>query len=105
MAASCSVIRVILMFLFFHQQQQDSHSQTVSSLTTQLRDARQELREKTKEKKDADRAWQNYKDDWQTAERKLKDNLQRRDKLIEVKCWNPLPVCIITTPIDHILYL
>lgn len=89
------------MFLFFHQHQQDSHSQTVSSLTAELRDARQELREKTKEKKDADRAWQNYKADWQAAERKLKDSLERRDKLIEVKCWNLLPVCVITTPVDH----
>lgn len=58
----------------------------VSSLTYQLRDTRQELREKEKEKKEVDRFWQNYRDDRETEERRLRDSLQRRDKLIEVKC-------------------
>lgn len=60
----------------------------VSSLTAQLRDTRQELREKEKEKKEVDRLWQNYRDDRETEERRLRDSLQRRDKLIEVKCRN-----------------
>lgn len=74
---------------FCHQQQQEGHDQMVSSLTAQLRDTQQELREKEKEKKEADRFWQNYRDDRETEERRLRDNLQRRDKLIEVKCRNP----------------
>lgn len=58
----------------------------VSSLTAQLKDARQELREKQKEKKEAERFWQHYKDDQEAEGRRLRDNLQSRDKLIEVKC-------------------
>ena len=61
----------------------------VSSLTAQLRDTRQELREKEKEKKEADRAWQNIREDRDTEERKLRKSLEKRDKLIEVKCRNP----------------
>lgn len=73
---------------FCHQQQQEGHDQMVSSLTAQLRDTRQELREKEKEKKEVDRFWQNYRDDRETEERRLRDSLRRRDKLIEVKCRN-----------------
>ncbi|KAM7383053.1 hypothetical protein PAMP_002739 [Pampus punctatissimus] len=65
------------------QNQQESHSQTVSSLTDQLRDARQELREKEKQKKEADRARQNDREDREREEKKLRDTLQKRDKLIE----------------------
>ncbi|XP_040901148.1 golgin subfamily A member 5 [Toxotes jaculatrix] len=65
------------------QNQQESHSQTVSSLTGQLRDTRQELRKKEKEKKEADRAWQNTREDRERDERKLRDSLEKRDKLIE----------------------
>ncbi|KAI3361322.1 hypothetical protein L3Q82_013497 [Scortum barcoo] len=65
------------------QNQRESHSQTVSSLTAQLQDTRQELREKEKEKKEADRAWQNNREDRQREERKLRDSLEKRDKLIE----------------------
>ncbi|XP_034554072.1 uncharacterized protein si:ch73-95l15.5 [Notolabrus celidotus] len=65
------------------QTQQESHSQTVSSLTAQLRDTQQELREKEKEKKEAVRAWQNIREDRERAERKLRDSLEKRDKLIE----------------------
>lgn len=73
---------------FCHQQQQEGHDQMVSSLTAQLRDTRQELREKEKEKKEVDRFWRNYRDDRETEERRLRDSLQRRDKLIEVKRRN-----------------
>nr|XP_046255998.1 uncharacterized protein si:ch73-95l15.5 [Scatophagus argus] len=65
------------------QTQQESHGRTVSSLTAQLRDARQELREKEKEKKEADRAWQNDREQKEREERKLRESLERRDKLIE----------------------
>lgn len=65
------------------QSQQESHSQTVSSLTDQLRDTRQELRQKEKEKKEADRAGQNSREDRERDERRLRDNLDKRDKLIE----------------------
>ncbi|XP_042279165.1 uncharacterized protein si:ch73-95l15.5 isoform X1 [Thunnus maccoyii] len=65
------------------QNQQESHSQTVSSLTDQLRDTRQELREKEKQKKEADRAQQNDQEDRERGERKLRESLEKRDKLIE----------------------
>ncbi|KAF3692262.1 hypothetical protein EXN66_Car007938 [Channa argus] len=65
------------------QNQQESHSQTASSLMAQLTDTRQELREKQKEKKEADRAWQNIREDRDREERKLRDRLEKRDKLIE----------------------
>lgn len=60
----------------------------VSSLTAQLRDTQQELREKEKQKKEADRAWQNNREDREREERKLKASLEKRDKLIEVKSRN-----------------
>ncbi|KAM7421401.1 hypothetical protein PAMA_015501 [Pampus argenteus] len=66
------------------QNQQESHTRTVSSLTDQLRDARQKLREKEKQKKETDRARQNDREDREREERKLRDTLQKRDKLIEV---------------------
>uniref|UniRef100_A0A3Q2VK66 Si:ch73-95l15.5 n=1 Tax=Haplochromis burtoni TaxID=8153 RepID=A0A3Q2VK66_HAPBU len=65
------------------ESQQESHSRTVSSLTAQLRDARQELREKEKKKKEADRALQNDREDGERGERRLRDSLEKRDKLIE----------------------
>ncbi|KAK1895642.1 tRNA (pseudouridine(54)-N(1))-methyltransferase [Dissostichus eleginoides] len=65
------------------QNQQQSHSQTVSSLSEQLKDTRQALREKEKEKKEADRVWQNSREDRKREERKLRDSLEKRDKLIE----------------------
>lgn len=65
------------------QSQQESHSRTVSSLTAQLRDARQELREKEKKKKEADRALQNDREDRERGESRLRDSLEKRDKLIE----------------------
>ncbi|XP_076593633.1 uncharacterized protein LOC143324789 [Chaetodon auriga] len=65
------------------QNQQESHSQTVSSLTAQLRDTRQELREKETQRKEADRAQQNSREDREREERRLRDSLEKRDKLIE----------------------
>ncbi|TNN39350.1 hypothetical protein EYF80_050476 [Liparis tanakae] len=65
------------------QAQQAGHSHTVSSLKEQLRDTRRELRAKEKEKKEADRARQNHREDGERQERKLRDGLQKRDQLIE----------------------
>ncbi|XP_050932041.1 putative leucine-rich repeat-containing protein DDB_G0290503 [Lates calcarifer] len=65
------------------QDQQESHNQTVCSLTSQLKDIQQKLREKEKEKKEADRAWQNIREDREREERKLRHSLEKRDKLIE----------------------
>ncbi|XP_072249642.1 uncharacterized protein [Leuresthes tenuis] len=65
------------------QAQQESHSQTVASLKAELRDAQQQLRKKDQEKKEADRAWQNRREDGEREERRLKDSLQKRDQLIE----------------------
>ncbi|KAG7216554.1 hypothetical protein INR49_002041, partial [Caranx melampygus] len=57
--------------------------QMVSSLTDELRATQQELREREKGKKEADRAWQNIREERQREERKLRDSLKKRDKLIE----------------------
>ncbi|KAM3613681.1 uncharacterized protein V6R79_003510 [Siganus canaliculatus] len=65
------------------QSQQESHSQTVSSLTAQVRDLHQELREKEKKRKEADREWQKNREDREKEERKLKLSLEKRDHLIE----------------------
>ncbi|XP_030604858.1 uncharacterized protein LOC115793853 [Archocentrus centrarchus] len=65
------------------QSQQESHRQAASSLTAQLRDARRELKEQEKEKKEADRAWQADREERERGERRLRDSLEKRDKLIE----------------------
>lgn len=65
------------------QTQQDSHSQTVSSLMVQLEDTRKEMKEKEKERKEANRVWQREREDKDRQERKLMDSLEKRDKLIE----------------------
>ncbi|XP_068592001.1 protein Daple isoform X2 [Cebidichthys violaceus] len=65
------------------QNQQSSHSQTVSALTDQLSDTRRELRAKQKEKKEADRARRNDGEDREREERRLRDSLEKRDRLIE----------------------
>ncbi|MEQ2224152.1 hypothetical protein ILYODFUR_004528 [Ilyodon furcidens] len=65
------------------QTQQQNHNQTVSSLTSQLRDVQKELREKEKETKEADRERRNNREDGEREERKLRESLQKRDRLIE----------------------
>lgn len=79
-----------LVSVFFHQEQQESHSQTVSSLTDELSATRKKLREREKGKKEADIAWQNIREERQREEGKLRDSLEKRDKLIEVGCRNLL---------------
>ncbi|XP_047455331.1 uncharacterized protein si:ch73-95l15.5 [Mugil cephalus] len=63
--------------------QQENHSRAAASLADQLRGSRQELREKEKEKKEVERVWQNDREDREREERRLKESLQKRDKLIE----------------------
>uniref|UniRef100_A0A146XV94 Lamin L3 n=1 Tax=Fundulus heteroclitus TaxID=8078 RepID=A0A146XV94_FUNHE len=65
------------------QTQQQNHSQTVSSLTSQLREVKQELREKEKEAKEADRERRHKREDGEREETRLKESLQKRDRLIE----------------------
>lgn len=71
-------------FSCFHQHQQESHSQTVTSLTAELRDLRLELRKKEKERRESERAWRSSREDWKSQEGDLVDSLDRRDRLIEV---------------------
>lgn len=66
------------------KEQQQNHSQTVSSLSKQLNDTLNDLRERGKENKEAQRAWRSEKDDKEREERKLRESLEKRDKLIEV---------------------
>uniref|UniRef100_A0A4W5L1W6 Short myomegalin-like EB1 binding protein N-terminal domain-containing protein n=1 Tax=Hucho hucho TaxID=62062 RepID=A0A4W5L1W6_9TELE len=65
------------------QEQQQNHSQTVSSLSKQLNGTLNDLRESGKENKEAQRAWWSEKDDKEREERKLRESLELRDKLIE----------------------
>ncbi|XP_024002797.1 uncharacterized protein [Salvelinus sp. IW2-2015] len=65
------------------QEQQQNHSQAVSSLSKQLKDTLNDLRERGKENKEAQRAWRSEKDDKEREERKLRGSLEKRDKLIE----------------------
>ncbi|XP_053700148.1 uncharacterized protein si:ch73-95l15.5 isoform X1 [Synchiropus splendidus] len=65
------------------QTQQVGQAQTQSSLSAKLRDTQQELREREKQKKEVERAWHNDREERQREERKLRDSLDKRDKLIE----------------------
>lgn len=66
------------------QHQQEGHRQTVASLSAQLADVRLQLRRRETERREVERAWRSSRDDWETQEGKLLDNLDRRDRLIEV---------------------
>ncbi|XP_059390137.1 golgin subfamily A member 4-like [Carassius carassius] len=63
--------------------QRENHKQTITALSEQLKDTLKELREKTKEKKEAELGWKKENKEKAFEERKLRDNLQKRDKLIE----------------------
>ncbi|XP_024114214.1 uncharacterized protein si:ch73-95l15.5 [Oryzias melastigma] len=65
------------------KSQQETHGQTVSALSAQLKEAQQELRNGLKEKKEAERSWRNEQEDREREARKLRDSLEKRDKLIE----------------------
>ncbi|XP_052472843.1 myosin-2 heavy chain [Carassius gibelio] len=63
--------------------QRENHKQTIIALSEQLKDTLKELREKTKEKKEAELGWKKENKERAFEEGKLRDNLQKRDKLIE----------------------
>ncbi|XP_071240476.1 myosin-13-like isoform X2 [Salvelinus alpinus] len=65
------------------QEQQQNHSQTVSSLSKQLNETANDLRERGKENKETQRAWRSEKEDKEREERNLRESLEKRDKLIE----------------------
>lgn len=68
----------------FHQEQQETHSKTLSFLKEQLCETQNKLRERCKENKEVEKAWQKDKQDRERKEWKLKDSLEMRNKLIEV---------------------
>uniref|UniRef100_A0A3Q3A7Z1 Si:ch73-95l15.5 n=1 Tax=Kryptolebias marmoratus TaxID=37003 RepID=A0A3Q3A7Z1_KRYMA len=65
------------------KEEQESHSRAVSGLTARLGDLQQQLRETQKDRKEAERAWQNRREDGEREDRRLRDSLMKRDKLIE----------------------
>uniref|UniRef100_A0A096LTG3 Uncharacterized LOC103154663 n=1 Tax=Poecilia formosa TaxID=48698 RepID=A0A096LTG3_POEFO len=65
------------------QAQQQSHAQTVSSLTARLRDAQQQLSQAEEQQKKTDRERRTSREDGERRERLLRESLQKRDRLIE----------------------
>ncbi|XP_051535689.1 uncharacterized protein LOC127430171 [Myxocyprinus asiaticus] len=65
------------------QDQRENHKQAISEMSQRLKNALEELREKTKEKKEAELGRKKENKERAFEERKLRDNLQKRDKLIE----------------------
>ncbi|XP_010904015.2 uncharacterized protein si:ch73-95l15.5 [Esox lucius] len=65
------------------QEQRQKHGQTVSSLSQQLKDTQNQLRERGKESREAEWAWLCEKQDREREERKLRESLEKRDKLIQ----------------------
>uniref|UniRef100_A0A9J7YZP0 Si:ch73-95l15.5 n=1 Tax=Cyprinus carpio carpio TaxID=630221 RepID=A0A9J7YZP0_CYPCA len=63
--------------------QRENHKQAITALSEQLKNTLKELREKTKEKKEAELGWKKENKERAFEEGKLRDNLQKRDKLIE----------------------
>lgn len=72
----------------FFQDQRENHKRAITALSQQLKDTLKELREKTKEKKEAELGWKKENKERAFEEGKLRDNLQKRDKLIEVNISN-----------------
>ncbi|XP_043974335.1 uncharacterized protein si:ch73-95l15.5 isoform X2 [Gambusia affinis] len=65
------------------QAQQQSHAQTLSSLTARLRDAQQQRRRAEEQQKKTDRERRTSREDGERRERLLRESLQKRDQLIE----------------------
>ncbi|XP_056126765.1 uncharacterized protein si:ch73-95l15.5 [Rhinichthys klamathensis goyatoka] len=63
--------------------QRENHKRAITALSERLKDTLKELREKTKEKKEAELGWKKENKERAFEEGKLRDNLQKRDKLIE----------------------
>lgn len=67
------------------QEQRESHKQAITELSEKLKSTLKELREKTKEKKEAELGQKKENKERDFEEGKLIENLQKRDKLIEVR--------------------
>ncbi|GAA6102957.1 uncharacterized protein si:ch73-95l15.5 [Tachysurus ichikawai] len=65
------------------QNQSQSHKQAITELSEQLRDSRKELREMIKDTKLAEQAWKSERAKRDLEEGRLRESLQKRDKLIE----------------------
>ncbi|KAK3531219.1 hypothetical protein QTP70_015245 [Hemibagrus guttatus] len=65
------------------QNQRQSHKQAITELSEQLRDSRKELREMIKDNKLAEQAWKAERTKKDLEESRLRESLQKRDKLIE----------------------
>ncbi|KAI4884229.1 hypothetical protein NFI96_011604 [Prochilodus magdalenae] len=65
------------------QDQRQSHQQAITELTEQLQGTRIELREAIKENKQAEQAWHAEQAKRDLDEGRLRESLQKRDKLIE----------------------
>ncbi|MCJ8740288.1 hypothetical protein PDJAM_G00057180 [Pangasius djambal] len=65
------------------QDQRQSHKQAITELSEQLRDTRKELREMIKDTKQAEQAWKTERAKRGLEEGRLRECLQKRDKLIE----------------------
>ncbi|KAG1952226.1 myomegalin [Pimephales promelas] len=63
--------------------QRENHKRAITALSERLKDTLKELREKTKETKEAELGWKKENKERAFEEVKLRDNLQKRDKLIE----------------------
>ncbi|KAG5856607.1 hypothetical protein ANANG_G00009720 [Anguilla anguilla] len=65
------------------QTQRASHSETVSTLSEQLRDAQEALRQRARESKETERKRQKEREEREGELRKLRQSLEKRDELIQ----------------------
>ncbi|XP_026880265.2 uncharacterized protein si:ch73-95l15.5 [Electrophorus electricus] len=63
--------------------QRQSHKRAMEEVSVQLRDARGELREAVKAHKQAEHAWHTEKVELDLEEARMRESLQKRDKIIE----------------------
>lgn len=75
---------IFLTSLHLFQNQRQSHKQAITELSEQLRDSRKELREMIKDAKLAEQAWKSERAKKDLEEGRMRESLQKRDKLIEV---------------------
>lgn len=87
----------------FFQDQRENHKRAITALSEQLKDTLKELREKTKEKKEAELGWKKENKERAFEEGKLRDNLQKRDQLIEVNHLPLLTVGVYIRPEHRLL--
>ncbi|XP_077384491.1 uncharacterized protein LOC144023072 [Festucalex cinctus] len=65
------------------QSQQESYDRTTTALTARLTDTRRALRNEEQRRKEAERMRHNQREDGEMAGRKLRDSLEKRDRLIQ----------------------